>query len=429
MGRVHSIAALPHIVVIEPHMDDAALSVGGLLLLRRGQARVTILSVTKYSNYTKELMHGDGSTNEQEVTRRRCEETARAASLLGAEHRTMEERDATLRFLPPEAWARHARKRLLSSFKAWTTFGSSREELSSLASRIRDAVIALEPDELWVPLGVGWNIDHLRTRDACLAMIAQEPQTACPRVLLYEDGAYISRCRGHAAQIVRAFSRAGWTLTRRTEEIGSVFEEKMRVVSVFESQLDSSATERAFRKAQRTAGNGSLVEAVYELSPASRPPAPAELSYKWELLEDLRRRLGPWVEGRRDWKRIVVLGFSPFGRWEESMRLLLQVFHGATLTVFVSSRHAWETEHWQDERVQIRMVGPGFLPWLWVLAQQLLSFGTPTVVASRWGAIIASMLPLRPCLATRFLGDLCVAFRQAVEPLPSASTNFETGAQ
>ena len=36
--------ARPHLVVIEPHMDDAVLSAGGRLLHRRGRCRITILS-------------------------------------------------------------------------------------------------------------------------------------------------------------------------------------------------------------------------------------------------------------------------------------------------------------------------------------------------------------------------------------------------
>ena len=41
-----------HLVVIEPHMDDAILSVGGQLLLRKGKCQITIVCVFGVSNYT-----------------------------------------------------------------------------------------------------------------------------------------------------------------------------------------------------------------------------------------------------------------------------------------------------------------------------------------------------------------------------------------
>src|SRR5262249_35602614 len=42
----------PHLVVIEPHMDDAVLSAGGRLLHRRGRCRITILSVGMWRDFT-----------------------------------------------------------------------------------------------------------------------------------------------------------------------------------------------------------------------------------------------------------------------------------------------------------------------------------------------------------------------------------------
>jgi hypothetical protein len=55
---IHPIAspAGPHLVVIEPHMDDAVLSVGRRLVHRRGRCRITILSVVKWSTFTSYLV-------------------------------------------------------------------------------------------------------------------------------------------------------------------------------------------------------------------------------------------------------------------------------------------------------------------------------------------------------------------------------------
>src|SRR5579864_3169760 len=74
-----SIPARPHLVVIEPHMDDAALSVGGRLLHRRGRCRITILSVVKWSNFTSYLRATGNALSVAEVTTLRLQESDFAA--------------------------------------------------------------------------------------------------------------------------------------------------------------------------------------------------------------------------------------------------------------------------------------------------------------------------------------------------------------
>src|SRR5215472_6613710 len=97
--------AKPHVVVIEPHMDDAALSVGGRLLNRRGQSRITILSIVRQSNFTSYLTVGRDFANVREISELRQQESALVARLLGAEHQCLDWADAPLRFVPPERWS------------------------------------------------------------------------------------------------------------------------------------------------------------------------------------------------------------------------------------------------------------------------------------------------------------------------------------
>ena len=80
-------------MVIEPHMDDAALGVGGLLLHRRGRCRITILSVVTWSNFTAYLKLD--LANVLEITKLRQQESASCgqafrsrAALLGLDRRS-----------------------------------------------------------------------------------------------------------------------------------------------------------------------------------------------------------------------------------------------------------------------------------------------------------------------------------------------------
>jgi LmbE family N-acetylglucosaminyl deacetylase len=433
-------AGLPHVVVVEPHMDDAALSVGGRLLLRRGRARVTILSVVKWSNYTRELMHGGAALDVQAVTELRCAEAARAASALGAAHRAMDEVDAPLRFRPAEAWSAGPPLRLLPAFKAWTAFAPSGEEIDGLAGRIREQVAALDPDELWFPLGAGWNIDHALTRDACLAMLAGLPGGGRLRVLAYEDVPYAHRSEGHAAQVVRALERTGCAVIRTEEDVSAVFAEKLAALAAFGSQHDLAACERDVRAAAQAAGEGRLVEVAWEIrAPAetwprallSRPAASALVPDRHRLRAGLRVRFAPWVAESGRWERIAVLGLAPFGRFEEAMHLLLRTFPRARLRVLVEPGAAWEAASFRDERLDLVVVRGGLFGWAAAIARELLRFGTPTLVVARRGRLLSALLPFRLRVATRFVADACAALTDLIEgpdlPSKDASRSVKSG--
>lgn len=79
----------PHIVVVEPHMDDAVLSAGGRLLNRRGRCRITILSLIRWSNFTSYMYLKRDFLDVRTITNLRLRESALASRLLGAEHRCM----------------------------------------------------------------------------------------------------------------------------------------------------------------------------------------------------------------------------------------------------------------------------------------------------------------------------------------------------
>jgi LmbE family N-acetylglucosaminyl deacetylase len=431
---------LPHVVVVEPHMDDAALSVGGRLLLRRGRARVTILSVVKWSNYTRELMHGGAALDVQAVTELRCAEAARAASALGAAHRAMDELDAPLRFQPAKSWSQGPPTRLLPAFKAWTAFAPSREEIDALAARLREQLAALDPDELWFPLGAGWNVDHGRTRDACLAVLAGLPDGDRPRVLAYEDVPYAHRSEDQVVQIVRAIERTGCAISRVEEDVSAVFAEKLAALAAFKSQHDLAACERDVRAAAQAAGEGRLVEVAWELrAPGERwprallsgPATSALLPDRRRLREGLRVRFAPWVAKGGRWTRISVLGLAPFGRFEEAMRLLLRTFPRARLRVLIGAGAAWETASFRDERLELVEVRGGLFGWTLAIARELLRFGTPTLVVARRGWLLSPLLPFRPRVATRFMGDACAALTDLADapdlPSKDASRGVKSG--
>lgn len=249
-----------NVAVVEPHMDDAALSVGGRILLLRGKARITVVSATRRSNYARGRMHGDADA----VTAERAAEAAKAAGLLGVHHLSIDEPDAPLRFRPESAWPSRSLERKL---KAWAAFGP--DDPATLVTRLRAALEPLQPDELWIPLGAGGNLDHWRTRDACLSLGLDT------KLIAYEDLPYAWRNREHAQHL-------GALLGGRREniDIATVLRDKVRAASAYASQLSDPETDVL-------AGG----EAIWVLPPSVRVPAPHLASPRWREIERVRQGL------------------------------------------------------------------------------------------------------------------------------------------
>ncbi|MGH9448890.1 MAG: PIG-L deacetylase family protein, partial [Terriglobia bacterium] len=281
----------PHLVVIEPHMDDAALSMGGRLLHRRGQCRITILSVVKWTNFTTYLLLGRNVLSVRDVTDLRQKESALAARLLGVEYRCLDWTDAPLRFWPAEPWSPAMAERFKATPQAFVNLAPNPQDVRSLAGTLAENLKALAPDELWIPMGLGDHIDHRTTRSACLMVLAEARQQfeGLP-VSLYEEVPYAG-ASGHASQIAAALARCGSHLVRATEDITDAFEEKLRLVSVYASQFKPSYIDAVIRRFAESEGGraGKFAEAYHRLEGTPRLPLESSLARNWAGLETLRK--------------------------------------------------------------------------------------------------------------------------------------------
>jgi hypothetical protein len=113
------------------------------------------------------------------------------------------------------------------------------------------------------------------------------------------------------------------------------------------------------------------------------------------------------------------------------MRLLLRTFPRARLRVLIRPGAAWETASFRDERLDLVEVRGGLFGWALAIARELLRFGTPTLVVARRGRLLSPLLPFRPRVATRFIGDACAALTDLIgaPDLPSkdASRGVKSG--
>ncbi len=420
------------LVVVEPHMDDAALSAGGRLLRRRGRQPIVLLAATRASNVSCYWMLGRDFFAPGPVTALRIAESELAAEMAGASFRSLDRADAPLRFQPAERWRPASFPGLHDALAPFLAFPPQPGEVRRLAADLARAVLPLDPAELWIPLGAGGHVDHRLTRDACLLLLAEHwERLAAVPVLLYEDHPYSGYFPGQAERIVRAFAARGVALAAECEDVTDLFDAKLRLVSVYGSQFKARAMEPALRRRAEAAGGapGRLAERAFRLGGRPVPVPESELGPDAGELARLRQALGRCLARRRDTAAVAVVCGAAVGRWAECARVLLAAFPRAEIRVLIGEEHRWETDALRHPRLRVRGVRRG--GWPAALAAELPRAATPTIVvrfapwplADRWREqilktplpprarllhrLLAALLPLRRRIVCRHLGDAC----------------------
>lgn len=424
----------PHLVVIEPHLDDAVFSAGGRLLHRRGQCRITILTVVKWSNFTRCLASGHDFVDVQEVSQLRLRESALAASMLGATHCTLDRRDALLGIYPSDSWTAAYIERFNKAPQDFRNRCPDPREISELAQQLMQELSELAPDELWIPMGLGGHLDHRTTRSACLLMLAEaRGRLSEIPVSMYEDLPYAAQ-PGHAAQIRTVLATCGTRLVRETEDITDVIEEKVRLSNIYASQFEPAYLEAMLRgfAGREASALGRFAEVHHRLEGERFLPLESQFAPDWSGMATLDRGLRSLrrknVEGRR--LAVIALPSGCVLDWKAHTESLASAFPVSDMRVYLSGDLAWQAEEPGNAKVKLRIVRSGWAGWIGVTCRELFRFGTLTVIVWRGAysstppmrtakklinAIIRSLLPFRPVLFTRRLGDFCSVLNEQTQ--------------
>jgi len=423
------------LVAIEPHMDDVALSAGGRLLLRRGTQPIVLLASTRESNVSCYWSLGRDFFDANEVTALRCAESELAAQFAGASLVILDRPDAPLRFQPAERWSPQSFLRMHDALAPFLGFAPQAGEARALSEQLAREVLALEPAELWIPLGLGGHIDHRMTRDACLMMIAAHwDRFASIPILLYEDHPYSVYFPHQLHDVIEAFAKYGVRLTPDVVDIEPVFDEKIRLVSVYASQFKGRAMMPNLRKRAEEAGaNGRLCERAHRLMSKPVLPPESELAPNAAELRALRSEIEQIDRGA---KRIAIVVGAALGPWPALAKILLDAFPHARFDVYVVDAQRWELESLTDERICIHPLAK--------LITEIPRIGTPTIIVrfapwpieDRWReqilktplpkhsqrlhALLGALLPARRKIFCRHLGDVCGLLAESESPLPAA---------
>lgn len=415
-----------HLVVVEPHMDDAILSVGGQLLLRKGKQRITILCVFGISNYTSYMELKRPFLDHEKITSLRTAESILAALKVGAMFKSLGLHDAPLRLLRHDQWSASGLSEQVRMTRGFLGSYPFTHMVQEVALKLKSALTELSPDEVWIPMGLGHHVDHRTCRSACLQTLSSvEGKLGNIPIRLYEDLPYSQA--PHRKQMLDAFEASGTKLSLKTEDISAVMGEKQTAVAVFASQFKpSSMAPRLLNAASDVAKvEGYLVagERSYLLQRPFCIPPETELAGDRDLLLKIRSDLEEFVVKLAGHKhlRILVLPSGVLGSIDEVTTALTSVLSAATVSVNVFSAN--------QKEVNLRPIGNGWMKCVpersWfgglLIAQEFCRIGTPTIVIL-WGgghqnsflkhAFLKILGATRPLLVAPSLSDICALWEE-----------------
>jgi len=373
------------VMVIEPHMDDAVLSVGGLMLQRRDECEFLIVTIatrsvaTSYRDLDREFF------NIETVSDIRKAESGIVARLLGGRHIPLGLADATLRY-HTQNWTLDWFRRHKPAVYMCLQHAPGPDELEQWTSTVAKAIDDLQPEEIWMPLGAGMHTDHQLTRHACLNILRFDPKFVERCVCrFFQDVPYAADYPAHTAALIEVLGEAGARLEEERVDITAVMVEKMHLLSIYASQWKTEVIQRRVQICAKTLGGppGSYRELLYrvEAGPTARVDM-LDTSAVKESVCHVARDLEPWLRRNRSAPVIGLLLIVPAGRWAADMRFLLDYFPGSHFEVHMQAKFAAEAEMFMSDRVSIQVGGNR---WRWVFGDAL-----KTVVTRRLPLVIIS---------------------------------------
>ncbi len=387
------------ILVIEPHMDDAILSVGGLMWSLRESCEFMLVTVGGRSNFTSYYMLERDFFDVQRVSALRKAESALVMRLLGGHHADLGLPDAPLRY-HDGSWTLDWFKQHRRVISASIGCTPSALQVDAWTGAIQRAVAQAEAEEIWMPLGIGGHADHEMTRNACLRALARIPGIAdqC-QIFLYQDVPYASRFPWHTPQVLRALTEAGAALEPRLENIADAFEAKLRLLAIFGSQFKMSYMAPRVEEAARMAsvsGEGRS-EILFRLA---RMPGAVDSFAVYSArgtVEEIANRLAPWLRRHQSTQRLRILTPVPVGSWADDLSLLLEVFPRATIEVHVAKKNRAETDSLTSPRIEVHSVEGSAAAWMLRLLRHMFERSSPLIVFTGVGRPAVSRLMAVVC--------------------------------
>jgi hypothetical protein len=264
---------------------------------------------------------------------------------------------------------------------------------------------------------------------------------------MYEDVPYAAAAVGQSEHVRDVLAQRGTRLVRAAEDVTDVFEQKLRVISVYGSQFKLSCIEPRIRElAVREAGlAGRFAEVYYRVEGNLHLPPESELSGHRVALTALRTGIRALLLEKARCRRltVMILPSSHLAMWTTDSESLSATFPNTDLRVLAPQDMAWQATELRNTELQLELVRGGPRGWGGVICRELFCFRTPTIVVWRGAygtgrmrkrkrlvnVLIKFLLPFRSVLFARTLRDLsCILDEQRlIDPVHRAAPS-ELGA-
>jgi LmbE family N-acetylglucosaminyl deacetylase len=212
-------------IYIAPHLDDAALSCGGQIVLQKA-ASAAVLMVTICAGSPgqetvlspfAQYLHGAWALGDDPVARRRAEDLA-ATEILGCDALHLDQLDAPYR--------------VAAYGERDAVFGSPvpHDPLAAAVTQTLHQLHMQQPKaQLHVPLGVGLHVDHQIVFDASIALHDRGAD-----VIWYEDTPYAATWPNAVEQRLESLQ---YHFEPEIIEIGAGLKRKLRAIRAYQSQM------------------------------------------------------------------------------------------------------------------------------------------------------------------------------------------------
>jgi LmbE family N-acetylglucosaminyl deacetylase len=359
------------VLVIEPHADDAVLSCGGTLWLRRRECAFTIATMASRSNHTRYQELGCDYFDINEITQIRRRESELFAAMIGGDSVSVGMTDAALRYRDAN-WTADFFLRHRMSIRSRTARIAEARERERWASAVRQLLLEHPSAEVWFPLG-GPHGDHMLTADACFAVFASAPSLVAGRVLrIYPEAPYAARNRQHMRDALKALSSSGAVLEEELIRIDAASDQKRRLASVYDSQNieEMRADTEAGELMSGRAGRFELLWTLKALPGRADPSGIVSSAFAGRQQE---QEVAQWLAKNKEAKHVRVLLSMPTGQWASDLEALCVAFPHATFELYVAPAAEAEVGDVPSDRVELLRVASGALAWFVLSLRFLLA--------------------------------------------------------
>lgn len=362
------------VLVIEPHSDDAALSVGGVMWLWQNTHEFTVATIASKSNFTSYYTIDRDFFDVNRISALRGAEGQLFASLVGGKYRAANLPDAVLRYRDSNwslEWFRRNRLSVLLSVSR----SYEENQLFDWAQSIRKLIEDMNPEEIWMPMGIGTHCDHQLTRDACLKLFAEHPLWIKEKTIrMYQDVPYLARQPDHAQYLVETLKKAGCLLSPEVVPINEVYDQKIMLNSVYGSQFKKEALAPGIEISARLSSTShQYAETLWQMDRMPERLDFRELSPHYWFIKKEGIDLSGWYKSHSDEARIRILLLVPTGNWVKDAQVLLRAFPHAVFDIYASTAAATEVGEYRSERMRLYPMKEGIKSWLSLAFKLMLS--------------------------------------------------------